>query len=175
MAESSRARLDSGVLLKSLRGLRKGDFSVRMPTDQTGIAGEIAEAFNGTAELLPLRSPFKSGPARGGMEYVEFTTRVRQSIAANQGLDVENISLSKAAKDIDVPETTLRSTLDGHFPRSEEYWRKLRNYCQGSLDWLICGQGEGPGQERSRGYILVIEDDLDRLGLIRLQAISKIN
>ena len=44
-------KTDERLLLKSLRAFRKGDFSVRMPTDQTGIAGEIAEAFNDTVEL----------------------------------------------------------------------------------------------------------------------------
>ncbi|MBW2618757.1 MAG: hypothetical protein JRC92_07765, partial [Deltaproteobacteria bacterium] len=88
-----------------------------------------------------------------------------------QGLETETISIARAAKDIDVPETTLRSTLEGRYPRSEEYWRKLKNYCQTSLDWLICGAGECPSLDRAAGVrdrILVIEDDLDRLGLIRL-------
>ena len=101
----------------------------------------------------------------------EFVERLLQRIAANQGLETENISIARAAKDIDVPETTLRSTLEGRYPRSEDYWRKLRHYCQTSLDWLICGAGEGPnpdGAAESRDRILVIEDDLDRLGLIRL-------
>ncbi len=38
-------------LLTALRTARKGDFSVRLPLDQTGIAGEIAEAFNDLIEL----------------------------------------------------------------------------------------------------------------------------
>jgi len=101
----------------------------------------------------------------------EFVTRLLQRIAVNQGLATESISIARAAKDIDVPETTLRSTLEGRYPRSEEYWLKLRHYCQTSLDWLICGTGEDPRLNRSdslRDRILVIEDDLDRLGLIRL-------
>jgi CheY-like chemotaxis protein len=39
----------SRQFLKSLRACRKGDFSVRLPGDLTGVDGEIAEAFN---ELL---------------------------------------------------------------------------------------------------------------------------
>lgn len=101
----------------------------------------------------------------------KFTERLLQRIAANQGLKASSISIARAAKDIGVPETTLRSTLEGRFPRSEEYWLKLRNYCQTSLDWLVCGAGEGPslnGAAGVRNRILVIEDDLDALGLIRL-------
>ena len=42
---------DQRGLLKALRALRNGDFSVRMPLDLTGIDGEIAEAFNDIAEM----------------------------------------------------------------------------------------------------------------------------
>src|ERR1700758_4263743 len=39
-------------LLAALRALRKGDFTVRLPEDQTGLAGAIAEAFNEVVELV---------------------------------------------------------------------------------------------------------------------------
>ena len=38
-------------LLKALRALRKGDFSVRLPVDNGGIDGMIAEAFNDVVDL----------------------------------------------------------------------------------------------------------------------------
>ncbi|HZO27016.1 MAG TPA: HAMP domain-containing protein, partial [Chloroflexota bacterium] len=38
--------LNERQLLAALRAVRKGDFSVRLPSDRTGLAGEIAEAFN---------------------------------------------------------------------------------------------------------------------------------
>ncbi|HEX6295734.1 MAG TPA: HAMP domain-containing protein [Burkholderiales bacterium] len=43
--------LDRGELLKALRSLRRGDFSVRMPLNLTGVDGEIAQAFNDCVEL----------------------------------------------------------------------------------------------------------------------------
>src|SRR5439155_25480729 len=43
---------DPRRLLGALRALRRGDFTARLPLEQTGIAGEIAEAFNDVAELL---------------------------------------------------------------------------------------------------------------------------
>ena len=43
--------LDRGELLRSLRTFKRGDFSVRMPLNLTGIDGEIAEAFNDVVEL----------------------------------------------------------------------------------------------------------------------------
>ena len=51
MSTKQADKIDEKLLLKSLRAFRKGDFSVRMPSDQTGIAGEIAEAFNDTVDL----------------------------------------------------------------------------------------------------------------------------
>src|SRR5688572_15292662 len=43
---------DAGQLLGALRGLKRGDFIIRLPMNQSGIAGEIAMAFNDLAELL---------------------------------------------------------------------------------------------------------------------------
>src|SRR5918911_1140016 len=43
--------LDRGELLKALRQLKRGDLSVRMPLNLTGIDGEIAQAFNEVVEL----------------------------------------------------------------------------------------------------------------------------
>ena len=43
--------LDRGELLKALRQFRRGDFSVRMPLNMTGIDGEIAQAFNDCVEM----------------------------------------------------------------------------------------------------------------------------
>uniref|UniRef100_UPI00141BD996 HAMP domain-containing protein n=1 Tax=Microvirga pakistanensis TaxID=1682650 RepID=UPI00141BD996 len=49
--ESAVSQLDPRLLLKVLRAFRKGDFSVRLPSDLIGIDGEIAEAFNDIADL----------------------------------------------------------------------------------------------------------------------------
>ena len=43
--------LDRGELLKALRQFKRGDFSVRMPLNLTGVDGEIAQAFNDVVEL----------------------------------------------------------------------------------------------------------------------------
>src|SRR6185369_11893054 len=44
------AAIPVGMLLKALRTYKKGDFSVRMPLDLTGHAGEVAQAFNDVIE-----------------------------------------------------------------------------------------------------------------------------
>ncbi|EIM28108.1 signal transduction histidine kinase [Microvirga lotononidis] len=49
--ETTTSQLDPRLLLKTLRAFRKGDFSARLPSDLTGIDGEIAEAFNDIADL----------------------------------------------------------------------------------------------------------------------------
>jgi len=43
--------LDEQALLQALRAVRRGDFSVRLPTGKPGVAGEIAEAFNEIVDL----------------------------------------------------------------------------------------------------------------------------
>ncbi|HEY9871251.1 MAG TPA: HAMP domain-containing protein, partial [Candidatus Obscuribacterales bacterium] len=47
----TRDSVDTKQLLKALRQMARGDFSVRLPLDQVGMAGEIAEAFNDAVEL----------------------------------------------------------------------------------------------------------------------------
>lgn len=42
--------LNERELLRALRSFRKGDFSVRLPVDPTGIDGDIAETFNDVVE-----------------------------------------------------------------------------------------------------------------------------
>jgi len=43
--------LDVGLLLNALKSFKKGNFNIRMPVNQSGIAGAIAETFNDVAEL----------------------------------------------------------------------------------------------------------------------------
>ncbi len=43
--------LDQTQLLRALRAVRRGDFGVRLPAQQEGVAGDIAEAFNDVVEL----------------------------------------------------------------------------------------------------------------------------
>src|SRR5207245_87327 len=47
----SPATVGQGALLKALRALGKGEFSVRMPMDLVGVDGEIAQAFNDVVEI----------------------------------------------------------------------------------------------------------------------------
>ena len=43
--------INTSLLLKTLIAFRDGDFSVRLPVDQTGIAGKIADVLNDIFQL----------------------------------------------------------------------------------------------------------------------------
>ena len=51
MEEPVSAALDSRELLSALTALKRGDFSVRLPVEWTGLPGKIADAFNDVIEL----------------------------------------------------------------------------------------------------------------------------
>src|SRR5215510_9671091 len=43
--------LDASTLLTVLKAVRKGDFSVRLPDDWTGLPGKVADTFNEVVEM----------------------------------------------------------------------------------------------------------------------------
>ena len=43
--------VDTTALLTALTALKKGNFSVRLPLDWTGVAGKVADTFNDVVEL----------------------------------------------------------------------------------------------------------------------------
>ncbi|MBV9505836.1 MAG: HAMP domain-containing protein, partial [Acidobacteriia bacterium] len=50
-AAPAKDTLDTSLLLRTLVAFQKGDFSVRMPVDQTGMAGKIADTLNAILEM----------------------------------------------------------------------------------------------------------------------------
>ncbi len=50
LEHGSKEPLDAKLLLTALVALKKGDFSVRLPLDWSGIGGKIADAFNEVIE-----------------------------------------------------------------------------------------------------------------------------
>ena len=50
-ANGGNAISNANRLLNALTALKKGDFTVRLPTDWTGMDGKIADAFNEVVEL----------------------------------------------------------------------------------------------------------------------------
>ena len=51
IANSAKAQRDANVLLTTLIAFKRGNFSVRMPVDQTGVEGKIADALNDVLEI----------------------------------------------------------------------------------------------------------------------------
>jgi HAMP domain-containing protein/signal transduction histidine kinase/CheY-like chemotaxis protein len=51
VANGSRARSEANVLLYTLIAFKRGDFSVRMPVDRTGLEGKVADALNDILEI----------------------------------------------------------------------------------------------------------------------------
>jgi hypothetical protein len=50
-ARSGDRPLDNKLLLKTLMAMRRGDFSARLPIDQTGVAGKIYDTLNEIIDL----------------------------------------------------------------------------------------------------------------------------
>ena len=48
---SAEGGVDAAQLLEALVSLEKGNFSVRLPSNWTGVAGKVADTFNRVAEL----------------------------------------------------------------------------------------------------------------------------
>jgi HAMP domain-containing protein/signal transduction histidine kinase/DNA-binding response OmpR family regulator len=51
-AGESNGHLDAAQVLSALMALKNGDFSIRLPSFWTGIAGKVADTFNETAEMM---------------------------------------------------------------------------------------------------------------------------
>src|SRR5262245_60913827 len=51
VTEFAAETIDIRMLLKVLSDFRKGDFSVRMPAEQTGLAGKVYDALNEVIDL----------------------------------------------------------------------------------------------------------------------------
>ena len=49
--QDSTADLDTTAVLNALMGLKRGDHSVRLPVEWTGLPGKVADAFNAVVEL----------------------------------------------------------------------------------------------------------------------------
>jgi CheY-like chemotaxis protein/signal transduction histidine kinase len=110
--------IDPRLLLKSLRAFKNGDFSVRLPTDQIGIAGEIADAFNETVKMAAgLTDEMERMSTVVGQEG---RTSQRSKLRNAQGSWADGIdSLNNLISDLTQPlndlEQVLKALSSGHF------------------------------------------------------------
>jgi HAMP domain-containing protein/CheY-like chemotaxis protein/signal transduction histidine kinase len=76
----SEGHLDLRELLRALQAVRDGDFSVRLPSDQTGIAGKVADTFN---EIVIANQQMAQELERAG-QLVGREGKIRHRVAMHQ-------------------------------------------------------------------------------------------
>ena len=110
--------LDNRQLLAALRGLRRGEFSVRLPDELTGVDGQICETFNELAqfagslrqEIVDLRQSvgregrthrrLGQGGAKGGWaDYIVGVNELLEDVTAHTG-DVARVLTAVAKGDL---------------------------------------------------------------------------
>jgi len=94
--------LDRGDLLKCLRQLKRGDFSVRMPLNMTGIDGEIAQAFNDVVELEEAKAAEISRVAEAVGKEGQYNHRMSVPSATGGWADVVE-SINTLVSDVMLP------------------------------------------------------------------------
>jgi HAMP domain-containing protein/CheY-like chemotaxis protein len=104
------APLDRLALLAALQAMRRGDFSVRLPGNQTGIEGKIADTFNEIVEA--------NENIAGQLEYLgqmvgregKISTRVRFGLSGGAWAGIER-SVNTLVDDLSWPTTQVTRTI----------------------------------------------------------------
>src|SRR5262249_52025593 len=98
--------LDTRLLLKTLVAVKKGDFSVRMPDEQTGIAGKIADTLN---EIIDMNERLAGEAQRMDVRVgKEGKINHRASIGSASGLWAKSLdSLNSKISDLAQPTTEV--------------------------------------------------------------------
>src|SRR5262249_19996803 len=73
--------LDAKLLLKTLTALKKGDFSVRMPSDWAGVNGKIADTLNDVIEINDWLAKARERGSRVGGRERKLTQRAAPPVA----------------------------------------------------------------------------------------------
>ncbi len=110
--------VDHKALLKALRGYRNGNFNVRMPESKTGIAGEIARAFNESVALNQLMLK----------EFARVSKEVSRDGRLNQRVSIHSATAGWA-QTVDA----YNSTIDGMAVPIGEFGRVVAAVAKGDL------------------------------------------
>ncbi len=82
-SQSTNGTIDDKQLLQTLQAVKRGDFSSRMPADQTGMAGKLYDTLN---EIIELNELIVQEFERVGQEVGrEGKTKQRASVGATKG------------------------------------------------------------------------------------------
>ncbi len=144
--------LDERRVLAALRALRRGDFSVRLPDDVPGIAGQIAEAFNDVAATAASMSG----------EVVELVENV-----VNQGRTRRRIKKAYRGGWADYA-VSVNEMVDGLLSHADDVARVVTGIGAGDLSVRIDPEGreemlQGDHLKRARAVNAAVEQ-LDRVG-----------
>jgi len=119
---------DPSQLLKVLMAFRNGDFSVRMPSDQTGIDGKIADTLN---EILDLKSALLAEIGR-----------VAHAVGKEGQVD-QRIHLARGAGGWAVAIETVNGLVQDLVAPLRDMARVIEAVARGDLNWKVWTDGGG--------------------------------
>ncbi len=120
--------VDHFALLKALRAYRNGNFSIRLPENKTGIAGEIARAFNESVELNQI--------------ILKEFERVNKAVG-REGKLSQRVSVSAAKGDWANTVVAYNSTIEGMAEPVSELGRVVTAIAKGDLSEPMSLEIEG--------------------------------
>lgn len=109
-AGSESCALDVAALLDALQAMRSGDFSVRLPRSQIGVAGKIADTFNDIAAANERMSTQLEHVGEVVGREGKTRTRVRFGLTAGAWAGMEN-SVNTLIDDLLWPTTAVTRTI----------------------------------------------------------------
>ena len=136
--------IDLKKLLRALQAVRDGDFTVRLPSDRTGIGGKIADTFN---EILASNQRVARELERAGqMVGKEGKTRHRITVDRRSGAwgAMEN-SMNTLIDDLLWPTTEVTRAIEG-LPETRHGWpwRRAVNLARAHLPTRGAARVAGP-------------------------------
>ncbi|MDO8539799.1 MAG: HAMP domain-containing protein [Opitutaceae bacterium] len=122
------SRLDKRQLANALSSLRKGDFSVRMPSGYPGLDGQIADEFNALVEI--------------NQRLVEELERISQGVG-KQGQISQRASIGKVSGAWQEAITSVNSLIDDLVQPTSEMARVIGAVAKGDLSQSVALQMQG--------------------------------
>src|SRR5690606_5447263 len=119
---SDTTNLDRRKLLAALRAYKRGDFSVRLPDDLTGVDGEICSTFNTMAH--------QSSALSRELETLSLEVRT-------EGKTALRLRKSAARGDWTVMTTSVNEVLDALAAHRQEVLRVITSIARGDLDQRV--------------------------------------
>src|SRR5436309_562566 len=142
--------LDARLLLRTLMAIKKGDFSVRLPDEQTGVAGKIADTLN---EIIEMNE-------RMAHELQRMSSIVGKEGKITQRATIGNVSGSWA-KQID----SLNSMISDLAQPTTEVSRVIGAVAKGDLSQTMALEVEGrPLKGEFLKTAKIVNTMVDRLG-----------